>query len=106
MVYYEKITCKLTKACAAPNNTLCGATIKSKGACAQPCSPTLSLGADQMPMWQFPIFSLSILHTLQWDDWKLGRCTLSMVKEPYLDAEGSAVFVIDGGCVRHRRNGE
>eukprot|EP00966_Prymnesium_polylepis_P210751 4880052-Prymnesium_polylepis.1 len=77
-------------------DTMRGQLIKSTGAAALPCSPSQSVGADGTAMWQFPIFSLLILHTLQWDEWKLGRSPLSTVKEPYHDSTSSAMFIIDG----------
>jgi hypothetical protein len=76
--------------------TMLGETIKASGITAQPCAPTMTMTADGTPKWQFPIFTLTTLHSLHWLDWKLGREALVTVKQPYRNSSGSAIFIIDG----------
>ena len=77
-------------------STMCGELIKAGGTTVQPCSPTMAMGSNGTPTWEFPIFSLTILHTLQWGEWTGGRRGLSMVKEPYTDRSSTAIFIIEG----------
>ena len=77
-------------------STMLGEMIKSRGTVVQPCSPAMVIAPDGTPTWQFPIFSLTVMHALHWDEFNLGRGTLSMIKEPYVDASSSAIFIIEG----------
>ena len=48
-------------------DTIRGDELKVGGSFVQPCAPSLSF-SEERPVWQFPTYSLAVLHTLQWDE--------------------------------------